>query len=343
MAFAKLRQETGEGDLIGLFGATATELFHVQVDFVNSDPIAVVNSQLINDPYNRTGIVIGSTHPDAQFNLAKASEFIKLEKTTPISWDVLVVYRTADQVGLSGSFHGWKVQTTFTSSTEKMARSLPDLDARGKAINDGRLIGPALYRIAADGETHTHIVPSPLKTGDIKLVIAGRVTSGEDEGRPYKKVVGFDRFRIDMSITMSAVASTMSFSILRQLRDMAGKVNVEKWNTFPPRTLLWPGFTQAEEVIDTPRGLDFQYPVSITFLQRPERWTPVAFIDTYKDSDSGNDVEVEAVTAPGKVIKRSYRVYEEVPFADIFKKISILPPNATREGRRASAPFVPII
>src|SRR3990167_4370138 len=147
MAWAYSLDTTGEGDQVGLLGASATELFHVNVDRESDDPIDVLQNRIAGDPYGRIGVPLKQAHPHPRLGKAVVVDYLKLQKSTPFSWQVLVIYATGDIVPGQGSFGGWRVAITIVSRSEQLARSIGRVDPRTGKTAPGSLIGSHHYKV----------------------------------------------------------------------------------------------------------------------------------------------------------------------------------------------------
>lgn len=343
MSSAYLLANTGEGDEVSKLGAEAIELFIVQLDNVNQHPFTVVETQVINDPYGRAGVPIGRVHP--QFANLKATGYVIRERIPPLAVKVLVVYKSDDKVGDSGSFNGWKVQSRFTQRVEHIGRSLDERDKTGRIIRAGVLIGPHVYKPLKQIEgppgpddlpTHTAIDPATGK--EILLRGLGWVSGGAPiqansvwaDNAPIR-VTGIDRTITTTDYTLSKTALFYSYSLSRDIDAHGGKVNSISWNGFAAGTLLFDGFTEDELV--TSDG--FVYSVSIGFSYKKTKWTPVEFVETYT-TESGEEAEVVQhvpgdTSAPLETAR--FKIYEPTNFADLFKLLDGSP-SRPRSGRR---------
>lgn len=313
MATAWLAAKTGEGDQLGQRGAFPTEMWFSQLDFATDNPIIEV---AIRRPMD-------SQHPDPSFRSAVVVDYQKIEATdNPLIWRVLVIYQTDQMMG-RGSFGGWRVRTSWQTTTNHLTRSLPDLDSRGQPMNDGRLIGPHHYRrpdpeAEVGSDPPTHIAPDPTTGTDIELVQTDAI-------RP----VGFDAIDVAMHFTFTNTVMRMHWALLREIKAQLGRrINSKPWKGFPAGTLLFTNFGQDEEAGTDPDRLTpvFKYPVVVEFAFKEDGWSPAEFVETYQ-TPGGIEVAVQRIVAddprsggpPGLVLETvSYRVYKSAPIHKVF-------------------------
>jgi len=144
MAVAYLQKETGEGDSVGPFGVQATETFVVKLSYLDEDPVPSVALQR----------PIGTPHPNPRKTAAKVTEYVESIKTGPLSWEVVVVYRTDENV--IGSWEGWLVSSRTEPKTFKLVRDYKVDKFHRPIAGIGKEIGPHYYRPVRPEETATH-------------------------------------------------------------------------------------------------------------------------------------------------------------------------------------------
>lgn len=309
MSTAFRKQRSGEGDEVGLLGATAYEVWAVVTDFESEDPLTTLEKQR----------PIGQRHPDRRFKAATVSSYLKLAKTTPNSWDILVTFRTPDQTG-GGSWNGWATSSRIQSSTEPLGRALHKTNEQGRYVEPGDIIGPGAYRLAKEGENWTHETVS-LATGDTVHLRPVSI-----EGVPATIPQPYNRLRHDLVLSFTRTVPLMTFQKINQLSTFCGRANNATWGgIFAPRTLMFQNWSMNEEgQVDDNGNLLTRYPVTVDLVHNSDGWTPIEVYDTR--NDGGAVVPIKDIET-GEFVRREFEVYDTFNMDIVFRLLDSTAPN----------------
>ncbi len=306
MSTAWLDHKSGEGDEITIFGATASELWNVAIDFENEDPLPTV---IRHRPR-------GQRHPDQLFKTATVSRWLKVSKPTPNLWKVLVLYTTPDQQE-QGSWNGWTIGSRMQSASRPLARGFPTTYTDNDNViheNVRELIGPHAYRLATPDDTPTHQVLSPQTGKPVNLM---QIRDG-DAVATIPQPINIEEYFLVLSYTRTV--PTMDYYKLRILGMLAGKSNNATWaRYFPAKTLKLHDFGMTQEWTPNEEGeITASYLLTVDLIQNPEGWTPFEAFDTWRDPATGAQIEVVHI-ATNRLVRRVWEVGRTVSLDALFK------------------------
>lgn len=276
MAHAKLLQPRG-GDQVGLDGVDLFEHFYVEIDAEGDDPLDVLQDRLDDDPFDRTGVPLGQSHPDPKYALATVRNYRVMEgQLGPLGFIVLVYYTTPEIPAIpSVIVPGWKFSTSVIGRTKRLLRDL-----------DGKPIGNRATKYTA-----TPPVGNPYKAisqlGDTEQEVDVSL-SGDNVSSP----VGNSGMEVDDGIfafTLHRMTLAMTTSKLRLAKSSLFHCNHAIWRGYPAKNVLISDVRISEEDYHKPgSNRSFQYSVTVELWQADKDWTqeslPVLFEEDGKSS-----------------------------------------------------------
>lgn len=302
MAYAKLLQPRG-GDTVGVDGVDLFEHFYVEIDDEGDDPIAVLQDRLEDDPFSRTGVPIGQSHPDQKYATALVRNYRVMESGLGHLGSIVLVYYTTPEIPAVNSVivPGWRFSTSVVGRTRRLLRDLDNklIGGRASKFIDVRPPGAVDYKAWSTIEK---------KEIDVELAGADEVISP----------VGNAGIEIDDGIfAFTLRRSTLAMSTIKLLSAKSAlfKCNHDAWRGYAAKTVLIADVRiEEDDYFKQGSNRRYQYPVTVELWQADKDWTKEEVPIFYEEDRQVAPVYTKtgSTESPYRLEATSYRVRDTI-------------------------------